>query len=764
MATGSSRYNPVFVNFFIAFLFFALEVVLLTALDIATSYFQAQMIIATSLFGMLVGAVVPVVLKPKRCISYVVPVLQFIWILPLISIGLVLISFSFPLLTVLGLIGIFAPLGFVLSVMYWLSSPWFLYAGELFGAVAGLVFFLLAVPHIRSENALILLTTISVAGVVILLRKHLRVQDIILFAAIMVASVAGLVSNIFNHHVNFLLDTVCTPEHMSGYATNKVACLDELGIPYQIELSLGSLQNRIDVFKTGTDKYYFTAYSGTRNDIIQPFPAAYYDQDARLPAGIIANPKTLILGAGAEGVAKVAKSIGATDITVVEYNPAVLDIWNESLPYAETAFRPLANTNVVQGDARLFVQGTTDSYDIITLMNTHRSLHAAQFGHPDFLHTKQALIDYLAVLSPEGFLSIEELSLKNDGDTDIARRIYTAVEALKSMGINNPYDNILVYQWVGAQKGERIPSDPNLVYTQILVKRNAWSVEQLVSFRKWSAQSQDTDQFQKPSNMTFYRPVWYPDTGIATSVSSSSIIAQPFFDDGHSLTSLTDRAPFSVDLGAQDKYVLHIFLGIGFVALVLFLCWYWYRRKAVEFSHGWAWYFFVIGMSYMAIEMFLLLWLQLYIGSIFITMVVVIGGLFVSSALASLYYRTKEFSFLNLVTRITLTLVVLLLIYVMPWPGFSVDVKIMMSAVITLVIGVLLAPFFPYPLQVLEAQSKQLTPVLVGLNGVAMALAVPLSIIVAAYFSFTALLAFTAGLYFVALVFYYTSCKERVVF
>ena len=737
-----------------SFVFFALEALLLAALDVTTSYFQAQMIIATSLLGLLVGTFAAATVKKERSLSYVRFLVALIWVLPLLSLGLVLLSFSYPLLTIIGLMFAFAPLGFILSALYWFASPWQLYASELLGAVGGLGFFVVTVVALRSENGLLALAATAAIASALLLRRHLQTAHFITLLAVSAAVISFLLANIFNHYINLVLHTVCVPDRVpDGYTANKIVCLDDEGTAYQLEISFGSLQNRIDIYKTSTDGFYFTAYSGVRNDLMQPFPPAAYDQDARIPAGIITNPKILILGAGAEGVAKVAKTIGSEDITVVEYNPAVLKIWNENLPYAESAERPLADTNVILGDARQFVNRTDSTYDIITLMNTHRSLFAAQFGFPDFLHTQEALSAYFDVLSPDGFLSIEEASYLGAGDRTIARRMQTILHSLEAQGIAEPRRHIVVYQWVGMEKDAVLAPVYDLVYTQILVKKEPWTATELAQFRAWAEYSKQTSEFKRPANMTFYRPVWYPDTGLQTELATSSAITQPFRSGGGEISLLTDDAPFARLLSTVDKTATYTFVLMS--VLVSVVCVFWYRRTAMDYAPAWLGYFFLIGLGYMAIEMFLLLWLQLYLGSILVTLVTVIGGLFVASAFASLLYQNRQFTVRALALRSAAAVVLVASAYVFPWPEGGVIIHFVLAISITVTVGVLLAPLFPYALRHVEAQSKQAAPLLIGVNGVALAVAVPGTIFLASYYGFTIVLVVTAGIYAGALAILY---------
>jgi hypothetical protein len=154
----------------------------------------------------------------------------------------------------------------------------------------------------------------------------------------------------------------------------------------------------------------------------------------------------------------------------------------------------------------------------------------------------------------------------------------------------------------------------------------------------------------------------------------------------------------------------------------------------------------------MAIEMFLLLWLQLYLGSIFVTLVVVIGGLFVSSAVASWCYQQRSFSVKSLVVRGLFTIIVLGVVFYFPWAIGTFLIRVLVSVIAVAAIGVLLAPFFPFAMQLAENQTTQHAPILFGVNAIALAVTVPISILVVSYTSFEMLLVISVVAYAAALV------------
>jgi len=88
----------------------------------------------------------------------------------------------------------------------------------------------------------------------------------------------------------------------------------------------------------------------------------------------------------------------------------------------------------------------------------------------------------------------------------------------------------------------------------------------------------------------------------------------------------------------------------------------------------------------------------------------------------------------------------------LPWSVPSFELNVLLSVLIVAGVGVLLAPFFPCVMQRVEERSRHYTPILFGINGVALAAAVPASLLLVSYTSFAILLVVTAVVYAAALI------------
>lgn len=734
-----------------SFCFFALQMLLISGLRFSTTYVQAQLMLALGLLGILLGGVLAARVPDSELSVWLHRWVRLFPLLPLFGLFGVIISFAYPIASMVLLTVVFVPLGAVLTGLYRRYSPWQLYAVELLSATAGLLAVVLWLPPLREENALLVLA--AAAGVVLLFRPDVvPARPIRLLLGCFVLSVLVFVSiNRELPYLNLALHTWCDVERVHEISGNKIMCLDELGTSYRLLDSFGSVVDRIDIVDPEHMRdYYGVGYSGTRNDLLLPYSPEQYQFDARIPSGIVASPTTLILGAGAEGVVKVAKSLPASEITVVELNPAVLQVWDASLPYHEYAHAPLSDTRIYQDDGRAFLRHQGGVYDIITLMNTHRAVQTTHFGQPDFLHTKEAFQEYLDALTEVGFLTIEEPSYHNAADGEIARRISTIQAALRERGSSDPNQHLVVYQWVAIDKDDSFAESYGLVYTQILLKRTPWQPGELAAFREWAAASQDTSRFLRPTSMAFYRPVWYPDTGLQPTLASSSPI-QATLTKPESHPILTDTTPFARTIAPVDQRLL---AGVLAVMTLVLLCssWLVYQQSG-RVSLRWLGYFTLLGIGYMFVEVFLLQWWQLYLGSVTLALGITLGGLFVAGAAASLFTWSR----LRLTTGrlwLALALVALLLLagYHLPLDAVSYWTRLVTATLLTVGVGGILAIFFPLGVARLPVGLRSQVATLVGLNTVSLAVAVPIALLLAAGYGFAVLLIIAGLAYLLALI------------
>src|SRR5215472_2266411 len=199
---------------------------------------------------------------------------------------------------------------------------------------------------------------------------------------------------------------------------------------------------QLGVFTDGDGLTVITAFDGRLE------PLAYLDQTpAALPYHLLEKPEVLILGGGADVL--LALLHRAPRIDAVELNPQLVRLVSKR--FAEFAGRLYEQPGVQihVAEARSFVAGSRDRYDLIQLPLLDSFATAAAGTHSlseSYIYTIEAFEQYLDHLRPGGYLAITRwLKLP---PRDSLRLFATAVSALERRGIGEPGRHLaLVRSW-----------------------------------------------------------------------------------------------------------------------------------------------------------------------------------------------------------------------------------------------------------------------------------------------------------------------------
>lgn len=169
-------------------------------------------------------------------------------------------------------------------------------------------------------------------------------------------------------------------------------------------------------------------------------PLAYLDfLTSALPYHLLRRPHVLVLGAGSGQDVLQALYHQARAVDAVELNPRVLEMVQDR--FATFSGRPYSQpgVRVHSAEARGFVAGGNEHYDLIQLSlvdaygASSAGLHALS---ESYLYTVEALRDDLRRLAPGGMLSITRwISLP---PRDLLKLAATAIAALEADGVREP--------------------------------------------------------------------------------------------------------------------------------------------------------------------------------------------------------------------------------------------------------------------------------------------------------------------------------------
>src|SRR6266480_223515 len=198
------------------------------------------------------------------------------------------------------------------------------------------------------------------------------------------------------------------------------------------------------VFTDGNGLTAITAFDGRRE------PLNYLDSTpTALPYHLLKKPEVLILGAGGGTDILLALLHGATTIDAVEINPQLVRLVAERYAAFAGHLYERPGVRVHVAEARSFVAGRRDRYDVIQIPLLDSFAAAAAGTHSlseSYVYTIEAFEQYLDHLRPGGYLAITRwLKLP---PRDSLRLFATAVSALERRAIGEPGRHLaLVRSW-----------------------------------------------------------------------------------------------------------------------------------------------------------------------------------------------------------------------------------------------------------------------------------------------------------------------------
>jgi hypothetical protein len=159
---------------------------------------------------------------------------------------------------------------------------------------------------------------------------------------------------------------------------------------------------------------------------------AYLDQlTSALPYHLVRRPKVLVLGAGGGSDVLQAIAAGARAVTAVEINPQTVRLVRKDYGAFAGHLYDRDDVRVVVSEARTFVEGSRERFDLIqlALVDSSGAAGAGLYAlNESYIYTVDALRTYVAHLRPGGLLAITRWL--NLPPRDCVKLFATAAEAL----------------------------------------------------------------------------------------------------------------------------------------------------------------------------------------------------------------------------------------------------------------------------------------------------------------------------------------------
>ena len=489
----------------------------------------------------------------------------------------------------------------------------------------------------------------------------------------------------------------------------------------------------------GKNKILEINYDAVAKAVIHPFdgdkekvsylnkvPVSFYYQLRK-------NADVLIIGVGGGQDVLSAYINGYKKITGIEINPTIARLNTQVYRNFNSNLFSQPGIQLLIDEGRNFVRHSKDKYDIIHLPNVDSGV-ASSSGAFTFvensLYTVEAFKDYYQHLKDDGVLWITRWKAKEKNLFLEDFRVLTGiVKALEELGVKNPERNIIMIE-------EQYR--PYWRQVIILMKKIPFLPAEITAI----------DELRKKLNLEWlHHPAQRMDNTLDDylfSPDKQAFISQyPVRVDAN-----TDNCPFFFNFLKPIHYVWKIpnqethstypvfifkslFIIIFLMVLVMiFLPLILFTRgshlnNSVNFKGGYLLYFICLGLGFMLVEIPLIQKFILFLGQPLYAIAVILSSLLIFSGIGSLLSgKFSQHEVLNRLRTIIFILCVFFVLYIYGLPvifekflGASGLIRVILSILLILPLGMLMGMAFPLGIRLLEQDGSAMIPWVWGVNG-----------------------------------------------
>lgn len=413
------------------------------------------------------------------------------------------------------------------------------------------------------------------------------------------------------------------------------------------------LVGRVDVLRPVGASSYFVAYNGFHNDNFGPRVERTFEhfqrrgirwpiRDNRVLYGLQPEPRFFIIGSAADGILKSVKSVTRSPrISAVEIVPSIVQIMTRD--YHDVSGDAYDGLTPQVGNALSILKQERELHDVVTLINTHSGFNIGTFSGPDYLHTAEHYDMYFDRLDESGYILFEERPWNRDGELGLYRMIHTLWHVLRSRGAEDPSRHFMIWEWMLARKKNRIVKkiDPETGHYRDAEK---WYVGMIVCQSPLTGQlgKRALDWYHKATahnRLSYLKGVseigeWKRVFGMIETEDFSPLAAEGFDE-----SIITLDRPFpavSRTTAPKLERLVQRALGVFLALLVVFLAganWKTTTRRSVYLSV----YNILLGLGYFLLEIVLIEQYVNIFTSPALSLVLVLGGLLISSGIGGLF-------------------------------------------------------------------------------------------------------------------------------
>jgi predicted membrane-bound spermidine synthase len=643
-------------------------------------------------------------------------------------------------LVIFFLIGLFDALIFE----HFASSSGSLYAADLIGAALGVVA-VLGLLSLWSAFSMTLFLGALVGVVAVLFALRYREENSRLHVYALGSTALGvilLVANLVTGVIDY------NPLQISGVPRDKtmIYILQDQSQEGKIIYTGWSPFARVDVVQTNdpSSRYifadggagaYMLAYDGNPDSLAPLENTVEY-----LPFTSGSADQTLVIGAGGGKDVLLALHADAQKVTAVEVNPAIVAATRHYADYNGNIF-DLPQVDLVEGDARSFVERSDGQFDLIylNLVYTQAVEPASQALVENYIFTRQAFRTYLEHLAPGG-----RLAIISHNALEGSRAALTAIQAMQDMGIAPSKSLDHLWMWM-------TPSDDSTLRTSVLVVgKDALPAATITSLNQ-TARAQGMQPLFAPGDFeTLFEPLRQ----------GAPMVSYIQADADYNLGPTDDDQPyfFNLDYGLppaiRSALIMAALLAVGLTVVAFVTSTP--DKKEVNPARRWTLFAYaaLIGAGFMLVEVPLIQRFQLLMGQPILSLAVVLATLLLAGGLGS--WVSQRWLTASLPARIRwvgLWITILAGIYWVALPSLvnamlmtPFGMRLLVTVILTALLGFPMGMPFPSLLR-MGSEGRQQVALLWAINGAFSVLGSALAMVISMQWGFKWALLTGAGLY-----------------
>ncbi|MGE0267484.1 MAG: hypothetical protein AB7S78_03360 [Candidatus Omnitrophota bacterium] len=487
------------------------------------------------------------------------------------------------------------------------------------------------------------------------------------------------------------------------------------------------------------------------------------------------NMLIMFVGAGIDMIQANSFSRGQTDITGVELNPLIVNTAVSLPEFHLKQFFAKDNIHIHIQEGRNFLESNAQTYDAIVYSWAGASFsnYLGTSGYTGrFLYTTEAMKSVMNHLKPNGTISIvnsnklrlaavmkkafEELGHKNFAEHIlILERKSDIYTQLFSKGIYSSLNNQIIFfknspfssQELKTVVQNALSHDLEIIYTPDYIHPDYTIYTDVIRSRNTDQTMKDLSRLNKidltisSDDKPFIENMFYP----------MIIFSKDFWMNLDKIAQRESTKQYSLNLYTFWFIVFLILAAFVLIILPLILT---RQITMIKSALPYLYYFSILGVGFILIEIAMMNKFILFLGNPIYSFTLILASLLASTGIGS-YMSNGLFEKGILSIRKSAVMCSLLLVgyfFLMPFVlnhflGISFALKLGITFLILLPLGMCLGMMFPQGLKKLAAENNDLVPWAWGLNGYMSTVGSAVSIYMSMMFGFSWFILIAAGLY-----------------